>query len=104
MTRQAYNSVRDTRSTSRGTDWRHFSACQDTDPELHFPIGNTGPALIQAEQAKAVCRRCPVKTDCLNFALDSGQDAGVWGGKTEEERRAMRHHRGVTARVIRPAA
>ena len=41
-------------------DWRHRAACRDEDPELFFPIGNTGPALLQIEEAKAVCRRCPV--------------------------------------------
>ncbi len=43
-------------------DWRHESACRDEDPELFFPIGNTGPALLQIEEAKAVCRRCDVIT------------------------------------------
>ena len=41
-------------------DWRHEAACRDEDPELFFPIGNTGPALMQIEEAKAVCRRCSV--------------------------------------------
>ena len=41
-------------------DWRHRAACRDEDPELFFPIGNTGPALLQIEEAKAVCRRCAV--------------------------------------------
>ena len=41
-------------------DWRHRAACRDVDPELFFPIGNTGPALMQIEEAKQVCRRCPV--------------------------------------------
>ena len=41
-------------------DWRHRAACRDEDPELFFPIGNTGPALLQIEEAKAVCRRCEV--------------------------------------------
>src|SRR5690625_5826766 len=39
-------------------DWRHDAACLTEDPELFFPIGNTGPALVQIEEAKAVCRRC----------------------------------------------
>ena len=39
-------------------DWRHRSACLDEDPELFFPIGNTGPAILQIEEAKQVCRRC----------------------------------------------
>jgi len=64
-------------------DWRHDAACRDEDPELFFPIGNTGPALIQIDEAKAVCRRCPVVDECLLWALESGQDAGVWGGLSE---------------------
>ena len=43
-------------------DWRHKAACLDEDPELFFPIGNTGPALLQIEEAKQVCRRCTVVT------------------------------------------
>ncbi len=71
-------------------DWRHKSACRDEDPELFFPIGNTGPALAQIEEAKKVCNRCDVKDACLAWALESGQDAGVWGGLSEDERRAMK--------------
>src|SRR3569832_309188 len=70
-------------------DWRHRAACLDEDPELFFPIGNTGPALLQIEEAKAICRRCPVMDTCLKWALESGQDAGVWGGLSEDERRAL---------------
>jgi WhiB family redox-sensing transcriptional regulator len=40
--------------------WRNYAACLDEDPELFFPIGNTGPALRQIERAKPVCRRCDV--------------------------------------------
>ena len=66
------------------------AACNE-DPELFFPIGNTGPALLQIEEAKAVCRRrCPVMDQCLRWAMDTGQDAGVWGGMSEDERRAMK--------------
>ena len=71
-------------------DWRHRAACREEDPELFFPIGNTGPALLQIEEAKAVCRRCPVVDACLAWALESGQDAGVWGGLSEDERRALK--------------
>ena len=60
------------------------------DPELFFPIGNTGPALIQIGQARQVCAGCPVRTPCLEWALRSGQEAGVWGGTSEHERRALR--------------
>ncbi len=71
-------------------DWRHVAACRDEDPELFFPIGNTGPALLQIEEAKSVCRRCSVREECLQFALETGQDAGVWGGLSEDERRALK--------------
>jgi WhiB family transcriptional regulator, redox-sensing transcriptional regulator len=71
-------------------DWRDAAACLDEDPELFFPIGNTGPALQQIEEAKVVCRRCSVQETCLRWALDSGQDAGVWGGLSEDERRALK--------------
>jgi WhiB family transcriptional regulator, redox-sensing transcriptional regulator len=71
-------------------DWRHEAACREVDPELFFPIGNSGPALLQIEEAKQVCRRCSVMEDCLRWAIDSGQDAGVWGGMSEDERRALK--------------
>jgi WhiB family transcriptional regulator, redox-sensing transcriptional regulator len=74
-------------------DWRHRAACRDVDPELFFPIGNTGPALLQIEEAKQVCRRCSVSEGCLRWALDSGQDSGVWGGMSEDERRALKRRR-----------
>jgi WhiB family redox-sensing transcriptional regulator len=71
-------------------DWRHLAACREEDPELFFPIGTTGPALLQVEQAKAVCRSCSVIDDCRSWALESGQDSGVWGGLSEEERFALK--------------
>lgn len=71
-------------------DWRHSAVCKDEDPELFFPIGNTGPAALQIEEAKAVCRVCPVREQCLAWALETGQDAGVWGGASEDERRRMK--------------
>ena len=71
-------------------DWRHRAVCRHEDPELFFPQGNTGPALLQIEEAKAVCRRCPVQEICLLWALESGQDAGVCGGLSEDERRSMK--------------
>lgn len=73
-----------------GRDWRHRAACLEEDPELFFPIGDSGPALVQIEEAKAVCRGCDVVETCLRWALDTGQDAGVWGGLSEAERRALK--------------
>jgi WhiB family redox-sensing transcriptional regulator len=73
--------------------WRSRSLCRDSNPDLFFPIGATGTALAQIEAAKDVCRACPVTRECLEFALETNQEAGVWGGTTEEERRAMRRER-----------
>ena len=70
--------------------WRNRAICRDTDPDLFFPIGTTGQALVQIERAKEVCDECPVKTDCLDYALETNQDSGIWGGTSEEERRRLR--------------
>ena len=78
-------------------DWRDDSACLDEDPDLFFPIGTTGPALAQIEEAKAVCRRCPVIAVCRQWALDTRQEFGVWGGLSEDELRSIRR-RGQAAR------
>src|SRR6187402_832875 len=81
-----------TRSSSRSTtmDWRDKAACLTVDPELFFPVGNTGPAVDQIEKAKSVCARCTVTEICLQYALETGQDSGVWGGLSEDERRALK--------------
>jgi WhiB family redox-sensing transcriptional regulator len=70
--------------------WRRRAACRDTDPDLFFPVGTTGAALVQIDQAKAVCEICHVKAECLQFALATNQDSGIWGGTSEEERRKLR--------------
>ena len=71
-------------------DWRLRSACRDSNPELFFPIGTTGTALDQIDAAKSVCVMCDVRTECLEFALATNQEAGVWGGYSEDERRRLR--------------
>ena len=72
--------------------WRDAAACRSIDPDL-FPIGTTGTALDHIAAAKAVCEACPVKAECLDFALETNQDSGVWGGASEEERRQIRRTR-----------
>ncbi|MFF4258394.1 WhiB family transcriptional regulator [Streptomyces sp. NPDC001663] len=74
-------------------NWRDQAACRYEDPELFFPIGTSGPALLQTEKAKAVCGRCPVRERCLEWALGHGEILGVWGGTGETERRALRRRR-----------
>jgi WhiB family transcriptional regulator, redox-sensing transcriptional regulator len=74
-----------------GASWRDDAACQDADPELFFP-GIRSP-WAQVKTAKLICRSCPVTTMCLSWALASGQEYGIWGGLTEDERRRL-HRRG----------
>ena len=82
--------------------WRHESLCADTDPELFFPIGTTGQALLQIAKAKEVCANSTEKAQCLDFALEPNQDSGIWGGTSEEERRNIRRERAARLRA-RPA-
>ena len=81
--------------------WRNQATCRDTDPELFFPVGTTGQALLQIAKAKSVCCECPVHVDCLEFALETNQDTGIWGGASEEERRQIRRDAAKLARSQR---
>lgn len=81
-------------------DWRDRSACRDEDPDLFFPVGKTGlQVLRQIEEAKAACRRCDVREECLAWAITSGQEHGVWGGTSEDERRSI-GRRAARARLV----
>ena len=74
-------------------DWVNYARCRDEDPELFFPVGTTGPAAMQIDAAKTVCTECSVRMECLEWAMSTGQEAGVWGGLSEDERRALRRAR-----------
>ncbi|MEY4174243.1 MAG: hypothetical protein RI900_1408, partial [Actinomycetota bacterium] len=82
--------------------WRKDAICRDTDPDLFFPVGSTGYALVQIDRAKQVCGECPVSQDCLQYAIDTNQDSGIWGGTSEEERRQIRRH--LAGRATKAAA
>jgi WhiB family redox-sensing transcriptional regulator len=72
----------------------------DVGPELFFPIGNAYPALLQIEEAKAVCRDCVVAETCLRWAIDARQDTGVWGGMSSDERRALKRRNARASRAV----
>lgn len=65
---------------------------------MFFPVGLTGNSIEQTNLAKSICGDCPVAKQCLEFALRTLQDYGVWGGRTEDERRAIRRSRRAAAR------
>jgi len=73
--------------------WLPEANCIGTDPELFFPVGTSEPSLSQVEAAKRICHACAVRRDCLEWSLVTFQDAGVWGGLDEEERRVIRRAR-----------
>ena len=74
-------------------EWVAVARCIGEEPDLFFPVGTTRPAVEQTERAKAICRDCPVIMECLEWSLATAQDAGVWGGRSEDERREIRRAR-----------
>jgi WhiB family redox-sensing transcriptional regulator len=72
-------------------DWQADAACRDLDVTLFFPDGRTGwRAQAQIAEAKAICRRCDVQAECLAFAMETGEQYGIWGGLDEDERLELR--------------
>lgn len=71
-------------------EWRDLAACKDTDPESYFPVGTSGAALDLIDRARSTCQICPVVEECLMYALETNQEAGVWGGYAEDDRRRLR--------------
>lgn len=67
------------------TPWADQAACRGMDPGLMFPARGE-----DARAAKAVCATCPVRAECLDYALSNGEYYGIWGGKSEKERKSLR--------------
>ena len=79
-----------------GEDWRDEAACRGLDTEVFFPPSEDE---ADAAAAKAVCAVCPVREECLEWAVATNQPDGVWGGLTATERRRLRRRRREAARV-----
>lgn len=69
-------------------DWRHKANCKDVDPEIFWPLNDSNPTAAELKAASEVCFGCRVKTDCLIWAKDTGEQ-GLWADTTTAERRAM---------------
>ena len=72
--------------------WAEQAACIGMDTNLFFPDKGDGRhegSVTQVDVAKVVCARCPVRADCLDYAIRTHQKHGVWGGKTPKERRPL---------------
>ena len=72
----------------KAQDWMQHGNCRGTDPREFFPTGGSGVAA-----ALRVCAECPVRTECLEYALENRIDQGVWGGASERERRRILRQR-----------
>lgn len=80
------------------TDWRAAGACLHADPDLFFPIAVGTASASQVTAALRICDGCQVRQQCLDFAMQTGETHGVWGGTTPEDRIRARRSRGRRAR------
>lgn len=74
-------------------EWRELARCSGVNPDLFFP--ERGASTYEAKQ---VCRACPVKAECLEYALVNGEKFGIWGGLSELDRRRLRRSRSIAVR------
>ncbi|MGW1068272.1 WhiB family transcriptional regulator [Streptomyces aureus] len=72
-------------------DWGERALCRTAHPDELFVEG------AAQHRAKALCASCPVKLECLSFALDNRIEHGIWGGATERDRRALLRRRPAVA-------
>lgn len=78
--------------STAGPEWMDEALCAQSDPEAWFPEKGDRPAA-----AKRVCADCPVRAECLEYAIEHDERFGVWGGRTERERRELRRERKARA-------
>ena len=81
-----------------GRRWQERANCLGVDPDLFFPERGAS-----TREAKAVCRGCEVRAECLEYALDHGEKFGIWGGLSERERRRVRRQRALARRRLASA-
>lgn len=72
--------------------WQQRALCTQTDPDSFFPEKG------ESSEAKQVCMSCPVRVDCLDYALANGEQSGIWGGLTETELRSVQTRRATLIR------
>jgi len=73
------------RTSHQPLAWADHGSCTNADPDLFFPQPG-----VDTSYARSICRGCPVRIQCLDYALQSGQKHGIWGGMTESQRRRLR--------------
>lgn len=83
------------RLNGEASEWMDQANCAGVDPELFFPDRGAS-----TREAKAVCQACVVRVECLDYALDHSEKHGIWGGRSERERRRMREARNRERRSV----
>lgn len=86
-------------SLSSEVVWQDGANCLGVDPDLFFPERGAS-----TREAKEVCRGCTVRSDCLEYALVNGEKFGIWGGRSERERRRLRRQRAQASRTANPSS
>jgi len=82
-------------------EWRSASACRHANPDIFFPVATAASGRAeQAARAKAICARCPVWSQCLEFAQVNELNHGIWGGTTPEDRMRIRRREQRAARAL----
>jgi WhiB family redox-sensing transcriptional regulator len=82
-------------------EWQAAGACLSADPEIFFPVSGCGASAAQIEQARQICARCQVRSECLDFAMSTGEMHGIWGGTTPEDRTRERRRESARRRHAR---
>ncbi len=83
-------------ATEQISSWQHFAACRGVDAGYFFApnyFEKRSEKNAREAVAKAICARCPVREDCLEYALEVREAHGTWGGLNEMERRALLRER-----------
>ncbi len=82
-------------------EWQELASCRDYDNVLFF--GEEGESELEKQaremRAKAVCQQCPVQEPCLEFAMETNQKYGIWGGLTDKERASLKRRRARARRA-----
>lgn len=84
--------VAETTALSAGFAWQLLGACRNANHDLFYSDDDERPIerRLREQHARAVCRRCPVTTLCLTYALEIEEPHGMWGGMSEAERQKIR--------------
>lgn len=86
-------------STQEARKWVHRAACKDTDTSVFYqPQGN------HADEAKKICAKCPVRKECLDYAIHNCERFGIWGGLSTNERKQYKRDQRKKRKSASPSA